>query len=361
MTGTDNLQKSFVCRHALLCLFSVLMLNPTYAQIGGRSAFDAIALPTNARVTGLGGSLITVMDNDIALAQMNPAVADSIMDKQLSLNHNFHFAGIQNGNVAYGKYIEKWGVLTHAAIQYVSFGDFDVTDAFGNVNGEFSAGEVGLLVGTAIQLNERIRGGVNLKFLFGNYEDYSSVGMGADIGFHYKKPDNRTTWAMVLRNVGGELSALGAERRYLPFDLQIGVSKKLQHLPFRFSIIGHHLQNPYIRYDDPETDVTVSIFGEETYKSSLTKNIDNLFRHLIFSGEFLLGSKEQLRLRFGYDHLRRQELRTTTFRSMGGFSFGVGFNVKKIKIDYGIGNYHLAGAVNHISFRYDMGRIFNKI
>lgn len=346
-------------------LISILILACTAslcsAQIGGRYAFDSAALPTNARVTALGGSLITIKDSDVALAQMNPALADSIMDKQLSINHNFHFAGIQNGNVAYGKYLPKWGILTHFAVQYMSYGTFDATDNLGNITGDFSAGEVAVIVGTAKQLNERISGGINLKFLSGNYESYGSFGVGVDLGLHYTKPDNRTTWGLVLKNIGGELSPVGSSRKALPFDLQLGVSKRLAHLPFRFSVIGHHLQNPYIRYDDIETDVTVNIFGEETYKSSFSKNIDNLFRHLIFNGEFLLGQNEQFRLRFGYDHLRRQELKTTTFRGRGGFSFGVGFNVKKIKIDYGIGTYHLAGAVNHISFRYNMGRIFKKI
>ena len=352
----------------ILTLFATLTVViatiPVYGQLGGlggRDAFDAVSLPTSARVTALGGTVITVLDSDVTLAQINPAVADSVMSSQFSFNHNFHFSGISNGNVAYGHYLKKWGILAHAAIQYVNFGDFSATDAFGNVNGEFSANEVGLIVGTAYQLNERIRGGINFKVLFGNYESYSANGVGVDIGLHYKKPDNRTTWGLVLRNIGTELSPLGTERRTLPFDLQVGVSKRLQHLPFRFSIIGRHLQQPYIRYDDPEFDITESIFGEQEFRSSFSKNIDNLFRHLVFSGEFLLGKREQFRLRFGYDHLRRQELRLSQFRSLGGFSFGFGFNIKKIKIDYGVGHYHIAGAVNHLGIRYNIGRFFDKI
>lgn len=356
-----NNSKRQTLRTSLVSTVLCLVLTTSHAQIGGISAFDAISLPTNARVTALGGRLISVIDEDVALAQINPAVADSIMDKQFTVNHNFHFSGIQNGNVAYGKYLHKWGLLTHAAVQYVNYGTFDDADNFGNINGEFSAGEVGLVLGAGKQLNERIRGGINLKFLFGNYEQYSSMGVGVDIGFHYQKPDNRTTWGMVLSNIGGELSSFGDEKRTLPFNLQIGVSKRLEHLPFRFTITGHNLQDPYIRYDDPETDITVSIFGEQNFKSSFSKNVDNFFRHLVFSGEFLLGKSEQFRLRFGYDHLRRQELKTATFRSMGGFAFGFGFNIKKIKLDYGVGHYHLAGAVNHVSFRYNMGRIFNKV
>ena len=328
--------------------------------LGGRDAFDAIALPTSARVTALGGTLITVKDNDVTLAQLNPALADSVMHQQLAFNHNFHFSGISNGNVAYGHYVKKWRILTHAAIQYINYGAFDATDAFGNVNGEFNASEVALVVGSSYQLNERISGGINVKFLFGNYESFGSSGIGVDLGLHYQKPNNRTTWGLVLRNIGTELQSLGSTRRSLPFDLQLGFSQKLQHLPFRFSIIGRHLHQPYIRYDDPEFDITVDIFGEQTFRSSFSKNIDNFFRHLVFSGEFLLGKRENFRLRFAYDHLRRQELRSSIFRSLGGFSFGFGISIKKIKIDYGVGHYHLAGAVNHIGLRYNIGNIFNK-
>lgn len=343
------------------CLTLCLPFGSTLeAQIGGRYAFSSASLPTNARVAALGGSLINVLDDDIALAQINPAVTDSIMHNQLAVNHNFHFAGISHGNVAYGRYLHKLGLLTHAAVQYVNYGQFDQADAFGNINGEFSASEVGLVLGAGKQLNERIRAGVNFKLLTGSYESYNAFGLGLDIGLHYQSNEN-TSWALVLRNIGGELSGIADERRGLGTDLQIGFSKKLAHLPFRLSIIGHHLQEPYIRYDDPDTDITVLINDEELFKSSFSKNVDNLFRHLIFNGEFLLGKRQQFRLRFGYDHLRRQELKVSEFRSLGGFSFGFGINIKKIKIDYGVGHYHLAGAANHISFRYNIGRIGNKI
>jgi len=269
----------------VLTLLGLCLCTQLTGQLGGKYAFDAIALPTNARVTALGGSLITVADADVALAQMNPAVADSIMNNQLSINHNFHFAGIQNGNIAYGKYLKKWGIISHAAIQYVNYGDFVGTDAIGNKGETFSAGQVGIVVGSARQVNERIRVGANFKVLSGNYESYNNFGIGADLGVHYTNPETNSTWGLVLRNIGGELSSVVDSRKALPFDLQLGYSKRLKHLPFRFSIIGHHLQEPYIRYDDPETDITVSIFGDQSFKSSFSKNIDNFFRHIIINGE----------------------------------------------------------------------------
>lgn len=338
-----------------------LVLEICTAQIGGRHAFVSSSLPTNARVTALGGALISIKDNDVALAQMNPALADSIMHNQISLNHNFHFAGISHGNLALGRYIPRWGMLTHFALQYVNYGSFDATDQFGNVNGDFSANEIAFVVGTAKQLNERIRVGANLKFLTAAYESENALGMGLDLGVYYARPGSQSSWGLVLKNVGGELEPLVNSRRGLPFDLQIGTSRKLKHLPFRFSVIGHHLQNWYIRYDDPETDIQTSIFGDITEKSAFSRNFDNFFRHIIINGEFLIGKREQFRLRFGYDHLRRQELKVASYRSLGGFAFGFGINIKKFKLDYGIGNYHLAGAVNHLSLRYNLGKMFTKI
>lgn len=297
------------------------------------------------------------------MAQANPALSNIIQNNQLSLNHSFHFAGVSYGNVAFGKTLDSLGISTHAAIQYVNYGSFDRSDEIGNINGEFSAGEVGVLLGAAKQLNERIRAGVNLKFLSSNYEAYGSFGVGLDIGFQYSNPGSSGAWGLVLRNIGSELSAIVDEKRALPFDLQLGYSKKLAHLPFRFSVIGHNLQNWYIRYDDPDFDITSNtIIPEETEtKGSFSRNLDNLFRHLIFNGEFLIGNREQFRLRVGYNHLRKQEMRVQSLRSLAGFSFGIGFNIKKIMIDYGISNYHIAGANNHISIRLNMDRIFNKV
>ncbi|NNE25417.1 MAG: type IX secretion system protein PorQ [Saprospiraceae bacterium] len=342
-------------------VFCLLICLEGYSQIGGRFAFESSNLPPNARLSALGGSLITVIDDDVALAQLNPAALDSVMDNQFSINHNFHFAGTQNGNLAFGKYLPKYGLTAHVAFQYMDYGTFDLTDAIGNINGEFSAGEYGFVLGVGKQLNERIRGGINFKTFIANYESYGAFAMGVDLGLHYQKPGSLTTWGIVLRNLGGELNPIVDDKRWLPFDLQIGMSKRLQHLPFRFSIIAHQMQKWYIRYDDPDVDNQTDIFGNVTSKSGFSKSVDNLFRHLIFNGEFLIGKQEQFRIRFGYNHLRKQELKVSTFRSLAGFSFGLGFNIKKIKFDYGWGYYHIAGANNHLSLRLNMDRIFNKI
>jgi hypothetical protein len=342
-------------------LLFVLCVADLSAQIGGRHAFESSSLALNARLTALGGHLISVKDSDVSLAIGNPALSNQSMHNQLSVNHNFHFAGISHGNVSYSRSLDSLGLNAHFGLSYVNYGKFNAADAVGDINGEFKAGELALIAGVAKQLNERIRAGVNLKFFSSNYESYGSLALGLDLGLYYAKEGSLSSWGVLLKNIGGEFNAVVDDKRALGFDLQLAFSKRLEHLPFRFTITGQQLQKWYIRYDDPDRDNQINFIGEVQEKSGFSKSFDNLFRHLIISGEFLIGAKEQFRLRMAYNHLRKQEMRLSSFRSFAGFSLGFGFNVKKIKFDYGIGYYHLAGATNHLSLRMDLDRIFKKI
>jgi hypothetical protein len=121
------------------------------------------------------------------------------------------------------------------------------------------------------------------------------------------------------------------------------------------------MQQWSVRYDDPNNVQSESIFEDEpTETSAFNEGVDNFFRHFIFNGEFLLGKTQGLKIRFGYNHLRRKELSLSNFRSLAGFSGGLGLRIKGFNIDYGVGYYHLAGAANHLSIRTDLGRFFKK-
>ena len=342
----------------LICLCAATILP---AQIGGRYAFEFLGSPQSARLTSLGGNLITVVDNDVSLAAGNPALLNDLQDGQFNFSHNFSFADVGNGYIGYGRKINKWNLNTHIGVSYVSFGDFTGADEFGNTEGTFTGGETAITIGASKKLNERITAGVNLKGIFGNLDTYNSSGIAADIGLLYQRPDSEMKIAFVAKNVGYQFSAYGTETYATPLDIQIGISQKLEHLPFRFSIIAHQLQRWGVRYDDPNQVETGTLFGEETSEpSSFNNGIDNLFRHFIFNGEFLLGKSQGLKIRFGYNHLRRKELSLSNFKSLAGFSAGFGLRIKGFDISYGLGYYHLAGAANHISLNTDLNRFSSK-
>jgi len=332
-----------------------------FSQLGGQHSFEFLSLPSSARVTGLGGSIISVNDDDLSLALHNPAVLDSTSHNFISFNHHFHVADISNGFFNYARNLPWLGLTGHAGVQYVNYGDFTLADEIGNVSGSFDASDLALVLGVARQMNERIRLGLNLKYINSSYESYSSSGLATDLGIYYENPESKFSAGIVVQHLGVQLSSFTDEKESLPLDVQIGVSKKLEHLPFRFSITAHNLQTLGIRYDDPNVAEVTDIFGTVQSSSRLEEGLDNFFRHFIFSGEFLLGKKENLRLRFGYNHLRRKELKISEFQSIGGFSLGVGLKIYKFRIDYGVGYYHLGGNTNHLTITTNLQEFRKKI
>lgn len=352
---------SFKSTVYVIIISFVIQYNGLGQVIGGQKVYEFLNYPASARITALGGTLIAVQDSDVSLAMLNPASLNNDMAGQFHFSHNFHFAGLTHGVFNTAKQIDKLGLVAHAGIQYSSYGDFVLSDEIGNKLGSFSANEFALVLGAGKKINERIHVGMNLKLISSNFESYSSYGIATDLAASYENPDSRFMATLLVRSLGTQLSSYNGINEQTPLDIQIGISKKLEHLPFRISITAHQLQQWNIRYDDASINETTNLFGEETETSELSKDIDNLFRHLVFSGEFLLGQKENLKLRFGYSHLRRKELSVSEFRSLAGFSLGFGLKITKFRIDYGLGYHHLVGSTNHISIATNLSEFRKKV
>lgn len=337
-------------KYLLLSFTSLWFVNIAFAQLGGQQTFAFLNLSPSARVSGLAGNLITVIDDDVNLAYANPALLNPLMHQQISFQHNFHLGSIQNGYAAYGQYFDKLKMTFHGGVQYVDYGEFKLTNEVGDVEGTFKAAEYAVAVGAARPIDERLTVGANLKFITSQLESYNSIGFTTDLAAVYYDTASRFTATIVFRNVGSQVSSYRPDNfEPLPFDIQVGVSKRLKYLPFRFSIIYHHLQEWNIRYSDPNREDEPLFFGEENTSESKTSIFfDNLLRHFVFNGELLIGKKENFRLRFGYNHFLRKELSVTNLGSGAGFSFGAGIKINRFRLDYGRTIYHIAGGLNHI-------------
>lgn len=349
-------------QYLLIGLATTICSYDVQGQLGGQHIYEFLSLPSSGRVTALGGSVISIIDDDISLAYHNPAALNSEMHNRLNFSHNIHFADISNGYFSYGRHLEKLGITTHVAMNYIDYGEFVAADVNDVINGTFDAGETAIVLGASKKMNERIVLGANFKTIFSRFENYNSLGLAADLGLNYIGADSSFVFSIVANNIGGEINSYTNNYRgSAPFNLQIGFTKKLRHLPFRVGVIADNLQMWNVRYDDPNSVVETNLFGETEEQSDFSKASDNFFRHFVFSGEFLLGRKGNLRLRIAYRHLRRQELAVEGFRSLAGFSGGFGIKVSKFRLDYGVGYHHLAGATNHITLSTGLNEFTSKL
>ena len=313
--------------------------------------YDFLNLVPSARVAAIGGANVSVFDYDPGFAFYNPALVSDTMHNQLTMNWVNYLAGINYGYAGYARSYEGIGDF-HAAIQYVGYGKFQQTDPLGNITGEFGANELVLVVGGARQLyNFRI--GANVKFIHSNIGGYGSQGLGLDLGGLYVSNDKLFTGGLVMRNIGFQLTRYlpDGSREAIPFEVQAGISKKLKHMPLRFSVTATNLEHPQLIYEDPNPEPQFDLSGNPIEPKKRVG--DKIFRHFVFGAEFLIS--RHVNLRAGYNHMRRAELRSEGRGGLSGFSFGAGVKVSKFNIDYAFTKFHSIGGSHHFGIGTNFG------
>ena len=325
------------------------------AQVGGNNVYEFLNLSQSARVTAAGGALITVRDDDVALAFGNPGLLNSRMHRQLTFSQQLFAAGISNGYFGYGHHVAQWNTTLHGGLHYVTYGEFEARDERGVQTGTFNGSEVALTLGGGYQLYERLSVGVNARVINSSLEQYSSVGLAADLGLVFHDTSRLFTATLLFKNAGAQLSSFRPDNREeLPYEAQLALAKQLRYLPLRLSLVYRYLDRYNITYDDPSTVEIDPFTGQVTDDGPGA--IDNFFRHLVFNAELLLGKNQNFHLLLGYSHLRQRELAVTNYRSLAGLSFGFSLRVKQFQIGYGNGVDHFGATRNHFTLSTNLDR-----
>src|SRR6202011_1637362 len=93
--------------------------------------------------------------------------------------------------------------------------------------------------------------GATFKFINSNYGQYQSNGIAVDVGVLYTDSARLFFASVLAKNMGFQLKKYaGTQAGDLPFDLELGLTKRLQHAPFSFSLTAHHLHRFDIQYND---------------------------------------------------------------------------------------------------------------
>ena len=343
--------------YAITCAIVIsLSITSLYSQTGGSSTYNFLNLTNSARVASLGGKNVSLYDNDLNLAYHNPSLLGPEQSNNIVMNYISYLANVNYGYVSFAKDIPQKGTFA-VGIHYINYGQFDAADRFGTITGKFSGSEYALNLIFARAIDSSFRWGINIKPLYSVMERYNSFGMASDLGVTYIADQGLLTAALVVKNVGFQITSYtGNYSEPLPFEIQMGVSKKFQYAPFRLSITAHNLQKYNMLYDKPATSNETN--GNESTPSNSSKFADNLFRHLIFGVEFL--PTKSFYVALAYDHKKRQEMALNGYGNYEGYSMGFGIRLKKFSLAYGYSVLHAAGGSNHFSFTLNLSQLYHK-
>lgn len=332
-----------------------LIVTPLFPQTGGNHVYDFLNLTHSSLVTSLGGTNVSLAAGDLNLAYHNPALLNSQMDKSLVIDYVNYFAGINYGMTMYSRTFPSIGNFA-AGLTYLNYGSFKETDESGNITGTFSAAEYAFSLIYSRNIDSVFTVGVNLKPILSHLEKYTSFGAAIDIGAAYQSRNNLFSAGLVIKNTGMQITTYtGEAREKLPFEIQAGVSQKLAHAPFRFSLTLRHLEKFDLTYNWDNNSAPSS--GTTTTKKS--EFGENILRHMIFGTELI--PLKNFYLSAGYNYQRRRELQIDSRASIVGFSWGFGINTSFLSLGFGRATYHLAGSSNNLSLILRPDLLYKKL
>ena len=294
-----------------------------------QTGYNFLRLPVSAHAAALGGDNITLIEDDASLIWHNPALLASVSDKTINLNYMNYMSGANTASASFNRIVKEkasWAV----SAQYMDYGKMKETDESNNILGEFSAKDIAVAGYFSYMLSDRLVGGITAKFITSYIGDYNSIGMGVDLGLNYYDPDREWSISAVAKNLGGQLKAYDEKYDKMPIDVQVGVTKRFVHTPFRVSATMVNLNN----WDK------------------------SFINHVVLGADFII--TESFWIGGGYNFRRADEMKIEDSSdgkgsSHGaGLSFGGGINLERFHLNVAYGKYHVSSSSLLVNLAYSL-------
>ena len=339
-------------KKVLIFLSLIMIMSSSFSQTGGDNIYEFLNLTHSGLISSLGGTNVSIQGNNLNLAYHNPALLKPAMNKSVALNYSNYFAGINYGLAMYSRSYKGIGNFA-AGITYLNYGSFTESDASGIITGDFGAAEYAFSMIYSRKIDSLFTVGVTFKPVLSQLEKYTSFGFAFDIGASWHNYSNLFSAGMVIKNAGYQVTTYAGEpNQNLPFEIQAGVSQRLAHAPFRFSLTLRHLEKFDLTYQYSEP------LPDDGNTSSSSEFAENMLRHAILGIELI--PHKNFYLSAGYNYQRRKELQVDSKVSTVGLSWGFGINTSWMDIEFGRATYHLAGSSTNFSLILRPDNIYKK-
>ena len=299
------------------------------AETGGH-VFEFLNLPVSVHSAGLGGTAVSSPEQDLNLAFDNPALLSTEMHGWVTAGYMNYLSDINFGELAYTRRINPRSSWM-GAVRYLDYGTLTAADIYGNTAGTLPAKEMAFTGGYAFLLSEHWRAGATANFIYSHYDEYTSLGLGVDLGVFYMNPEKLFWAGLTVKNLGAQLKSYGDTHEALPWDIRLGCTKQLSHAPIRLSLTLWGFNSwAYDRYD---TDAGQTVNDDSFFQT--------LAKHFLIGVDIVPG--DHLVFNIGFNPRRRMELSTSQRNLLTGLSAGFAFKVKKMRFGASFAQYHSAG------------------
>ena len=314
----------------------------------GSTAYNFLNVTSSAKIYGLGGVNISLVDDDITVIDQNPALLGPEMSNMVALNYMRYIGGSNFAGLRYGHSAGEHGAWA-ALIQYFGYGSMKETLPDGSIVGSFSPKDVSFGGSYSHDITDRLRGGIDMKLLYSGYADYTAFAIATDLGINYYDPDRDMSLSLVVANLGGQVKRFNDTYDRLPFDVRLGWSQALGSLPLRLSVTTWNLTKWHLPYVDAGDG------SDSSQWETKDKFMSNLFRHLVFGIDLI--SSPNYYISLGYNYKTRTDMSTYTRSFISGFSLGAGLKVSNFGLGLAFAQPHNGATTLMFNISYNLNEI----
>ena len=310
----------------------------------GSTAYNFLNISSSAKIYGLGGVNISLVDDDVSTIDQNPALLGPEMRNMLGMNY-MHY--VDGSNFAGARYAHSAGEHAgwSAAIQYFGYGSIKEATSDGTIIGSFSPKDVSFSGMYSHDITDRLRGGIAVKAIYSSYAEFSAFALATDLGVNYYDADRDLSLSLVVANLGGQVKRFYETHDRLPFDVRLGWSQSFGSFPLRFSITAWNLTKWHLPYTDTGDG------SESAQPQEKDKFMSNLFRHLVFGIDLI--SSPNYYISLGYNYKTRTDMSTYKRNMLSGFTLGGGIKVKSFGISLAFAQPHTGATTFMFNLSYN--------
>ena len=295
-----------------------------YSQ-GGEDAYTFLRIPVSSRAVALGGHTVSLVESEPSLIFHNPALLGGEMDNMVNVNYLNYFSGVNIGSAVYTKAFRERSSLG-AGITYINYANFEERGVGGEELGMFTVQDIGIHTFYSYDLSEKWRGGVSLKALYSSIADYTSFGLAVDAGLSYFDQEKDFSFGIALKSIGAQLKSYHEESQSIPWDLQMGFTRRLAHAPIRVSVTAMYLNRWKFDYIE-----NIEIKTDDSF-------FNTAFKHLVLGAEFV--PSDNFWLGIGFNPKMKMDMKLSSGNGLGGFSIGGGVKVSRFNVGASVARYH---------------------